>query len=114
MTTRIFAGLFAAALLIAPLPAQTADPNTLLQSAIKKELVDRGEALDTMIEVMNRLALDGRDPNSYSGYAWTLGRYDRPWGPERPVFGTVRYMSSANTAKKLRLKEYLRTWSVGP
>ena len=34
-----------------------------------------------MIDVMNRYALDGRDPNSYSGYCWTLGRYDRPWGP---------------------------------
>ncbi len=36
-------------------------------------------ALDTMTRLMNRYALDGRDPNSYSGYAWTLGRYDRPW-----------------------------------
>jgi deoxyribodipyrimidine photo-lyase len=70
------------------------------------------EALDTMIEVMNRFALDGRDPNSWSGYGWTLGRYDRPWGPEREVFGTVRYMSSANTLKKLRMKRYLQKWST--
>ena len=69
------------------------------------------QALDTMIEVMNRFALDGRDPNSYSGYAWTLGRYDRPWGPERPIFGTIRYMSSANTIKKLRMKAYLKKWT---
>ena len=27
--------------------------------------------------------------------------------PERPVFGTVRYMSSANTLKKLKIKQYL-------
>ena len=47
-----------------------------------------------MIELNNRYALDGRDPNSYSGIFWVLGRYDRPWGPERPIFGTVRYMSS--------------------
>ena len=72
------------------------------------------EALDTMIEVMNRYALDGRDPNSYSGYCWTLGRYDRPWGPEREVFGTVRYMSSANTVKKLRMKRYLEKWGRRP
>lgn len=70
------------------------------------------EALDTMIEVMNRYALDGRDPNSYSGYCWTLGRYDRPWGPEREIFGTVRYMSSANTLKKLRMKRYLERWGA--
>jgi deoxyribodipyrimidine photo-lyase len=60
-----------------------------------------------MIALNDRWALDGRDPNSYSGIAWCLGRYDRPWGPERPVFGTVRYMSSANTARKLRLAAYL-------
>ncbi|VBB42569.1 DNA photolyase FAD-binding protein [uncultured Desulfatiglans sp.] len=65
------------------------------------------EALRIMIELNNRYALDGRDPNSYSGIFWTLGRYDHAWGPERPVFGTVRYMSSANTARKVRVKDYL-------
>jgi deoxyribodipyrimidine photo-lyase len=60
------------------------------------------EALSIMIHLNNKYALDGRDPNSYSGIFWTLGRYDRPWGPERPIFGLVRYMSSSNTAKKLR------------
>ena len=64
------------------------------------------EALNTMIALMNRWALDGRDPNSYAGYTWILGRYDRPW-PERPIFGTVRFMSSANTQRKLRVKQYL-------
>ena len=69
------------------------------------------DALATMIELNNRYALDGRDPNSYSGIFWCLGRYDRPWGPERPVFGTVRYMSSDNTARKVRVKDYLRRYS---
>ena len=64
-------------------------------------------ARDVMIELNNSYALDGRDPNSYSGIFWVLGRYDRPWGPERPVFGTVRYMSSENTVRKLRMKHYL-------
>lgn len=59
-------------------------------------------ALAEMIRLNDTYALDGRDPNSYSGIGWVLGRYDRPWGPERPVFGTVRYMTSANTARKLR------------
>jgi len=67
-------------------------------------------ALAAMIELNNRLALDGRDPNSYSGIFWCLGRYDRPWGPERPIFGTVRYMSSENTARKLRVNAYLRAY----
>jgi deoxyribodipyrimidine photo-lyase len=65
------------------------------------------DALALMIELNNKYALDGRDPNSASGIFWVLGRYDRPWGPERPVFGTVRYMSSENTARKLRLRQYL-------
>jgi deoxyribodipyrimidine photo-lyase len=65
------------------------------------------EALATMIELNNRYALDGRNPNSYTGIFWVLGHYDRPWGPERPIFGTVRYMSSDNTRKKLHVKKYL-------
>jgi deoxyribodipyrimidine photo-lyase len=69
------------------------------------------EALRTMIELNNKYALDGRDPNSYSGIFWILGRYDRPWFPERPIFGTVRYMSSANTARKLNVRDYLRRYS---
>lgn len=67
-------------------------------------------ALDAMAAIMNRHALDGRDPNSWSGYLWTLGRYDRAWGPERPIFGKVRYMSSVNTRRKLRLKAFLQAY----
>jgi deoxyribodipyrimidine photo-lyase len=68
------------------------------------------EALEIMIELNNRYGLDGRNPNSYCGMFWCLGRYDRPWGPERPIFGTVRYMSSDNTARKLHVKEYLEKY----
>ena len=68
------------------------------------------EAASVMIELNNRYAIDGRDPNSYSGIYWCLGRYDRPWGPERPVFGKIRYMTSRNTVRKLRLKEYLERY----
>ena len=69
------------------------------------------EALAVMIELNNKYALDGRDPNSYSGIFWTLGRYDRPWGPEREIFGTIRYMSSDNTARKVKLKGYLERYA---
>lgn len=64
-------------------------------------------ALEHLIELNNKYALDGRNPNSYSGIFWTLGRFDRAWGPERPIFGKVRYMTSANTARKVRVKEYI-------
>lgn len=69
------------------------------------------EALSIMIELNNKYALDGRDPNSYSGIFWVLGRYDRPWGPKRPVFGTIRYMSSANTARKTHVRKYIERYS---
>lgn len=68
-------------------------------------------ALGAMIELNNKYALDGRDPNSYSGIFWVLGRYDRAWGPERPVFGKLRYMTSENTAKKHALGEYLKRYA---
>ncbi|MHC4957679.1 MAG: cryptochrome/DNA photolyase family protein [Planctomycetota bacterium] len=64
------------------------------------------DALRTMVHLNNKYALDGRDPNSDAGIFWVLGRYDRPWGPERPVYGKVRYMSSTNTGRKLRATEY--------
>ena len=64
------------------------------------------QALDTMVRLMNRWCVDGRDPNSYAGYMWILGRYDRPW-PERAVYGTIRSMSSDSARKKLRLSNYL-------
>lgn len=65
------------------------------------------EALDVLIELNDKYALDGRDPNSYSGIFWILGRYDRPWAPVRPVYGSIRYMSSTNTLKKIDMKQYL-------
>lgn len=71
------------------------------------------DALAVMIELNNKYALDGRDPNSYSGIFWVLGRYDRPWAPERPIFGTVRYMSSENTARKVRVKDYVARYADG-
>ena len=68
------------------------------------------DALQTMIHLNNKYALDGRDPNSYSGILWVLGRFDRAWGPERPIFGKIRFMSSDSTQRKLKLKEYLKTY----
>jgi deoxyribodipyrimidine photo-lyase len=67
------------------------------------------QALDVLIELNNRYALDGRDPNSYSGIFWCLGRFDRAW-QERTIFGKLRYMSSDSTSKKIKLKQYLQTY----
>ena len=65
------------------------------------------EALSIMIELNNRWAIDGRDPNSYSGIFWVLGRFDRAWGPERPIFGKIRYMTSKSTRSKLKVDPYI-------
>jgi len=70
------------------------------------------EALETMIHLNNRWAVDGRDPNSYSGIMWVLGRYDRGW-PEREVFGKVRSMTSESTRRKVSLDRYLARFGDG-
>ena len=67
-------------------------------------------ALSYMITLNDRYALDGRDPNSYSGVFWVLGRYDRAWGPERDIYGKIRYMTSDSAARKFDLKPYLEKW----
>jgi len=69
------------------------------------------EALAILIELNNKYAVDGRDPNSYSGIFWVLGRYDRAWGPERPIFGKIRYMSSPSTRRKTKVDEYISRFS---
>ncbi|HSI06077.1 MAG TPA: deoxyribodipyrimidine photolyase [Myxococcota bacterium] len=65
------------------------------------------QALETLLHLNNKYALDGRNPNSTSGIFWVFGRYDRPWGPERKIFGTVRYMTSQSTLRKLRMRDYM-------
>lgn len=70
---------------------------------------DPRTALDIMIELNNRYAIDGRDPNSYSGIFWVMGRFDRGW-PERAVFGKIRSMTSASTRRKVDLENYLAKW----
>jgi deoxyribodipyrimidine photo-lyase len=64
------------------------------------------EAYRALEHLNNKYALDGRDPNSYTGILWCFGLFDRPWPPERKVLGSVRYMSSENTGRKFDLKPY--------
>ena len=71
------------------------------------------EALRIMLALNDRWALDGRNPNSYSGIFWVLGRYDRPWGPEREVFGKIRYMTSESSRRKWKTDAYVKRWNEG-
>lgn len=89
-------------------------PNYLRMLWGKKVLewsTDPETAFSTLLELNNRWALDGRDPNSVGGVAWTFGRYDRPWAPIRPTFGSVRYMSSEQAVRKLSMSAWLDRWS---
>jgi deoxyribodipyrimidine photo-lyase len=71
------------------------------------------EAMAAAIALNDRYELDGRDPNGYAGIAWAIGgKHDRPWG-ERPIFGTVRYMSLGSTSRKFDSRAYIRRWSGG-
>lgn len=70
------------------------------------------EAFATLVHLNNKYALDGRDPNSYTGIHWCFGKHDRPW-MERSVFGTIRCMTSNSTGKKFDSKKYIRD-NVGP
>ncbi|MCH2100353.1 MAG: deoxyribodipyrimidine photolyase [Planctomycetes bacterium] len=68
---------------------------------------DPEEAWELLFHLNNLYALDGRDPNSMRGITWVFGRFDRPFGPERPVTGKLRPMSSVNTKRKMALGEFL-------
>ncbi len=70
------------------------------------------QAVERMTYLNDRWALDGRDPNSYAGIHWCLGRFDRAWGPERPLWGKLRYMTTHNARRKLRMENYLKKFSA--
>jgi len=63
-------------------------------------------AFETLVHLNNKYCLDGRDPNSYAGILWCFGKHDRPW-MARPVFGTIRYMTSGSTGRKFDSKKYI-------
>lgn len=68
------------------------------------------EALRIMVFLNNKYGLDGRDPSSYGGMQWCLGKFDRPW-TRRPVLGTIRYMSIDLAYKKFDARSYERRWT---
>jgi deoxyribodipyrimidine photo-lyase len=67
-----------------------------------------GVAYDIAVRLNDRYELDGRDPNGYAGIAWAIvGKHDRAWGPERVVYGKIRYMSYASTSRKFDSGAYI-------
>ncbi len=66
-----------------------------------------GQAQKFAIYLNDKYSLDGRDPNGYSGIAWSIGGvHDRAWG-ERSIFGKVRYMSYKGSRSKFNIDHYL-------
>jgi photolyase PhrII len=66
------------------------------------------EALQVLIDLNHRYALDGRDPGSMLGILWALGGFDRPFSPELPILGTVRPRPLAEQGKRFDLAEFSR------
>lgn len=65
------------------------------------------EALEIAIYLNDRHELDGRDPNGFTGIAWSIGGvHDRAWN-ERKVFGKVRYMSYNGCKSRFNTKAYI-------
>ena len=71
------------------------------------------EAHSAMVRLHDLYALDGRDPNTHAGILWCFGKHDRPWAPERPIFGTIRWMSSEQTRRKVNLREIAASFPAG-
>lgn len=111
--------------------AETHDP---LWNAAQKELLTRGiihgyvrmywgkkilewtkdpeEAFAIALYLNNTYALDGRDPNSFTGVAWCFGKHDRPF-QERPIYGKVRSMKRGARTVTSQLKYIERISAFG-
>ena len=64
-------------------------------------------ALENAIFLNNKYELDGRDPNGYTGIAWSIGGiHDRPWF-EREVYGKIRYMNYNGCKSKFNVLRYI-------
>jgi deoxyribodipyrimidine photo-lyase len=69
------------------------------------------EALRIAIYLNDKYELDGRDPNGYTGCAWSIGGvHDRAWA-ERSVLGKIRYMNRNGAARKFDVTTYISKFS---
>jgi deoxyribodipyrimidine photo-lyase len=66
------------------------------------------KALKIAVYLNDKYELDGRDPNGYTGCAWSIGGiHDRAW-QEREIFGKIRYMNKNGAKRKFNIAEYIR------
>lgn len=72
------------------------------------------KALDIANYLNNKYELDGRDPNGYTGTAWSIGGvHDRAWF-ERSVFGKIRYMNFNGCKRKFDVQAFINKYKKTP
>lgn len=70
------------------------------------------EAQKIAIYLNDTYSLDGRDPNGYTGIAWSIGGvHDRAW-TERAVYGKIRYMNYNGCKRKFNVDAYINQHST--
>ncbi len=63
-------------------------------------------AMEVAITLNDKYELDGRDPNGYTGIAWSIGGvHDKPYR-DRYIFGKVRYMNATGLKRKFKIDKY--------
>jgi photolyase PhrII len=68
-------------------------------------------ALERLVDLNHRYALDGRDPSSFGGILWCLGQFDRPFSPEIPILGTIRPRPTRSHGRRLDAEAYAQRTS---
>lgn len=67
------------------------------------------QAWDIAVSLNDRYFVDGRDANSYANIGWCIGgRHDRPFGPEKDIFGLVRPMGMGAMKRTFDVDAYIR------
>mmetsp|Transcript_15446 Transcript_15446/g.23256 ORF Transcript_15446/g.23256 Transcript_15446/m.23256 type:complete len:517 (+) Transcript_15446:195-1745(+) len=68
------------------------------------------DALSIAIYLNDKYSLDGRDPNGYTGIAWSIcGIHDQGW-KEREIFGKIRYMNYNGCKRKFDIAAFVRKY----
>jgi len=64
-------------------------------------------ALRTAQYLNDRFALDGNDPNGFTGVGWSImGIHDMGW-TERAIFGKIRFMNYDGCKRKFKIATYV-------
>merc|ERR1712194_911930 len=69
------------------------------------------QALRFGLYLNDRYALDGNDPNGFTGLGWSImGIHDMGW-KERDVFGKIRFMNYAGCKRKFKVDQFVARYN---